>query len=65
MLAASPNRLNTLYGAGLAAECAGITAKALQYYEQVVRVAADGASGISRVEQARNFVAKNRAARAE
>ena len=65
VLAASPNRLNTLYGAGLAAERAGNTAKARQYYEQVAKVAADGDSGISRVEHARAYLAKNLIARSE
>ena len=65
VLAASPNRLNTLYGAGLAAERAGNTATARQYYEQVAKVAADGDSGISRVEHARTFIAKNRLDRSE
>lgn len=59
VLAASPNRLNTLYGAGLAAERAGNAAKAKQYYAQVTSVAADGDGGIGRVEYARTFLAKN------
>ncbi|MEO5959637.1 MAG: tetratricopeptide repeat protein, partial [Opitutaceae bacterium] len=65
VLAASPNRLNTLYGAGLAAERAGNAEKARQYYEQVTNVAADGDAGIGRVEHARAFLAKSRAGRAE
>ena len=59
VLAASPNRLNTLYGAGLAAERAGTTAKAKQYYEQLALVAGDNDAGISRVEHARAFLANN------
>lgn len=59
VLAASPNRLNTLYGAGLAAERAGTTAKAKQYYEQLALVAGDSDAGISRVEHARAFLANN------
>jgi tetratricopeptide (TPR) repeat protein len=65
VLAASPNRLNTLYGAGLAAERAGDAAKARHYYEQVAKVAAEGDSGISRVEHARAFLAKTRLVRSE
>jgi tetratricopeptide (TPR) repeat protein len=59
VLAASPNRLNTLYGAGLAAERAGKTAKAREYFTQVAKVAADGDQGISRVKYARSFIAKD------
>jgi tetratricopeptide (TPR) repeat protein len=60
VLAASPNRLNSLYGAGHAAERAGDTEKARQYFEQVTKVAADGDAGVGRVEHARAFLAKNR-----
>lgn len=65
VLAASPNRLNTLFGAGLAAERAGEKAKARQYYEQLTKVAVDGDPGISRVEHARAYVGKNRVAQIE
>lgn len=56
VLASSPNRLNTLYGAGLAAERAGDTAKARQFYEQLVRVATDADPGLTRVEHAKEFL---------
>jgi tetratricopeptide (TPR) repeat protein len=59
VLAASPNRLNTLYGAGLAAERAGATAKARDYYEQLVQVADEADPGLARVEHARTFLAQN------
>ncbi len=59
VLAASPNRLNTLYGAGLAAERAEDRAKATSYYQQVVDVAVDSDPGISRVEHAKAFLKKN------
>lgn len=59
VLSASPNRLNTLYGAGFAAERAGDKTKAAQYYQQLLTVAADADAGISRVEHARSFVAQN------
>jgi tetratricopeptide (TPR) repeat protein len=65
VLAASPNRFNTLYGAAFAAERAGDAAKATQYYEQLANVAAQGDAGISRVEHARAFLAKNRVGRSE
>jgi tetratricopeptide (TPR) repeat protein len=65
VLAASPNRLNTLYGAGLAAERASDTAKARHYYEELVRGAADADADLSRVEQARAFLAENRVSRSE
>jgi tetratricopeptide (TPR) repeat protein len=65
VLAASPNRLNTLAGAGLAAEQSGDTAKALNYYSQLTVVAKDADAGLSRVEHARAFLAKNRAGRSE
>lgn len=59
VLAASPNRLNTLYGAGLAAERAGDLAKARHHYAQLVQVAADSDSGISRVDHAWSFLARS------
>ncbi|MGH7945255.1 MAG: hypothetical protein ACREH8_06830 [Opitutaceae bacterium] len=65
VLAASPNRLNTLYGAGHAAERAGNQAKAIQYYELLTKVAAAADAGIARVEHARSFIAKNRVSRSE
>jgi tetratricopeptide (TPR) repeat protein len=58
---ASPNRLNTIYGAGLAAEQSGDLAKASRYYEQVVTSAAEGDAGIPRVEKARAFLKSRRA----
>jgi len=61
VLAASPRRLNTLYGAGLAAERAGNSAKALKYFGELSESAAHADSGIPRVEYARNFLAKNTA----
>jgi tetratricopeptide (TPR) repeat protein len=58
VLAASPNRLNTLYGAGLAAERAGDTDKARSHYEQLVTVASAADPDIERVQHARAFLAK-------
>jgi tetratricopeptide (TPR) repeat protein len=58
VLTASPNRLYTLYGAGLAAERANNTPKAQQRYQQLVEVAAQGDTGIARVDHARAFLAR-------
>lgn len=58
VLAASPNRLNSLYGAGLASEQSGDTAKARDYYRQVLTVAADADGGLDRVGHARMFLDK-------
>jgi tetratricopeptide (TPR) repeat protein len=55
VLSSSPNRLNTLFGAGIAAEQAGDPVKAARYFEQVVTVAANADAGIERVEYARAF----------
>ncbi len=65
VLAASPNRLNTLYGAALAAERAGNMTKARNYFAQVVTVAADGDPGIRRVEYARAFLIRKTGNRSE
>ncbi len=65
VLAASPNRLNTLYGAGFAAERAGDIAKASKYYEQLTKVAAAGDAGITRVDHARAYLSKNLVSRSE
>ncbi len=43
-LARSPNRLNSLYGAGRAAEMSGDDEAAARYYGQLVAIAADNAS---------------------
>jgi tetratricopeptide (TPR) repeat protein len=56
VLAASPNRLNTLYGAGQSAERAGDAAKARSYYQQLAAVAAESDAGIERVAHARAFL---------
>ena len=59
VLARSPNRLNTLYGAAVAAERAGDVAKAKAHFMQLAEVAIDADSGIKRVEQARAHGAVN------
>jgi cytochrome c-type biogenesis protein CcmH/NrfG len=65
VLTASPNRLNTLYGAGFAAERSGNAARARDYYQQVMKVAADADPGIKRVDHARAFLAGSPRGRAE
>jgi hypothetical protein len=54
VLQKSPNRLNSLYGAGLAAEKSGDKGKAALYYGQLSRMA-DTASKRPEVNMARKF----------
>lgn len=58
-LASSPNRLNALHGAGLAAERTGDMAKARRYYEQLINVAAARDSTIPAVEHAEAYLKQN------
>lgn len=57
VLAASPNRFNTLYGAGLAAERAADATTAKRYYEQLLVVGKDADAGNARIDHARQFLA--------
>ncbi len=57
VLTPSPNRLNTLYGAGQAAERAGNATAALQHYQRLAAVAVDSDAGIERIAHARAYVA--------
>ncbi len=50
----SPNRLNSLYGAGRAAELEGDAGKAAEYYGKLVKITAPGADR-ERLEEARTF----------
>jgi tetratricopeptide (TPR) repeat protein len=59
VLAASPNRFNSLYGAGQGAERGGNKTKALEYYRQLLQVAPDADARLERVEHARAFIARN------
>ncbi len=52
----SPNRLNSLFGAGRAAELAGDAATARTYYGQVLELLAESAAPNPRLEHARAFV---------
>lgn len=58
VLTASPNRLNTLYGAGLAAERAGQPDKARVYFAQLLQTAPAADTGIPRIEHARAYLAQ-------
>lgn len=58
VLDASPNRLNTLFGAGVAAERSGDPAKARDYFGRVAEVAAAADEGNKRVEHARAVLAR-------
>jgi len=62
VLLASPNRFNTLYGAGLAAERGGDFAKAQQHYTQLLTVAAHADPGNARLEHARDYLRNLRTA---
>jgi tetratricopeptide (TPR) repeat protein len=58
-LKTSPNRLNSLYGAGYAAEEAGDLQGARLYYTQVVNLTAGGGTDRPRVNRAKAILAKN------
>jgi len=54
----SPNRFNSLYGAGRAAEAARNPAAARTYYAKLVEVCADGEAGRGELRHAKAFLAK-------
>ncbi|HKT87477.1 MAG TPA: hypothetical protein VJQ59_03520 [Candidatus Sulfotelmatobacter sp.] len=56
-LKVSPNRFNSLYGAGRAAELANQPQKALAYYTQLVKVCAGGSSARPELVHAREVAA--------
>lgn len=56
VLAASPNRFNTVYGAGLAAERASDAATARRYYEQLVVLGKDADAGNEQLAHARRYL---------
>lgn len=51
----SPNRFNSLYGAGRAAELAGYKTKAANYYRTLTEVTANTAANRARLKHARGF----------
>ncbi|MBC8234490.1 hypothetical protein H8E77_33490 [bacterium] len=55
----SPNRFNSLYGAGHAAELAGDGPKAKSYYSKLVQLTTGVDSGRPRIRQAKAFLAQN------
>jgi hypothetical protein len=58
-LRTSPNRFNSLYGAGHAAELAGNLEKANAYYSRLVQLANKAESDRPAIKQARRFLDKN------
>ncbi len=52
----SPNRFNSLYGAGRAAELAGDEKKARAYYQKLLEVAAQADTVRPRLQHARRFL---------
>ena len=56
VLTSSPNRFNSLFGAGWAAEQAGEGATARIYYEQLSQVASSADPGITRIDHARRYL---------
>lgn len=55
----SPNRLNSLYGAGRAAELTGNPERAKSYYSKLVQFAANADSDRPGIEHAKTFLFKN------
>lgn len=54
----SPNRFNSLYGAGYAAESAGDFKKAKYYYSQLIELTSDVSSDRQHVKRAKGFLNK-------
>jgi hypothetical protein len=54
----SPNRFDSLYGAGRAAELAGDTQKANSYYSQLIEQSVHADGRVSELQQARVFLAR-------
>ena len=52
----TPNRFNSLYGAGRAAELAGDGETAVDYYRRLLAVAGESVDGRSRLKHAREVV---------
>ena len=58
-LSVSPNRFNSLYGAGRAAELVGDTEQAKSHYANLVQLAAKADGDRAGIEQAKAFLANN------
>ena len=52
----SPNRFNSLYGAGRAAELSGDAESALRYYQELVDITVDGKTDRERLRHARAYL---------
>ena len=61
-LARSPNRLNSLFGAGRAAERANDKAHATRFYEALLEQTADADTPLKRIEHARQYLETNKTA---
>lgn len=57
-LARSPNRLNSLYGAGIASERMGDTAKAKDYYSQLLALTTTADTSLNRVAHAKKYLSR-------
>ncbi len=55
----SPNRLNSLYGAGHSAELSGDIGKAQYYYSKLVELTSDADIKMDKEERAKNYLAQN------
>ena len=55
----SPNRLNSLYGAGRSAELAGHKDAAVSYFQKLLKISAAD-SGVKRLQEARSFLETGR-----
>lgn len=61
-LVRSPNRFNSLYGAGYAAELANDKPQALLFYQSLVEQTTEADTPLERIQHAKEFIAKNRTA---
>lgn len=61
-LARSPNRLNSQYGAGHAAELSGNKPQALLFYQSLVEQTAEADTPLERIQLAKDYLARNRTA---
>jgi len=57
-LKSAPNRFRTLYGAAKAANAAGDRAKAKQYFEKLIRLAAKADTSLPEVAEATAYLAR-------
>ncbi len=55
----SPNRFNSLYGAGYTAELSGDSKKAVKYYSELVKLTSQADTERAEVKHAKEYSAKN------